>query len=463
MTTPLTRSALSASGIAAEPAPERIVHLGLGAFHRAHQAWYTDAVDAERAWGIAAFTGRSPDAARPIAAQDGLYSLLVRASGGDSVSVIRSIVRAADGSAPDQVLPAIAAPETAIITLTVTEAGYRLGGGGAIDLADPVIAADLELAREVVGGARAPRSVPVSALGRLLVGLELRRRVGAPGLAIVPCDNMPSNGELVRRALLDLADAASDDLARYIADSVGFVSTSVDRITPMTREADIVAAAALSGWDDRAPVVTEPFSDWVLSGEFPSGRPSWEEAGARIVDDIGPFERRKLWLLNGAHSLLAYAGPARGHETVHEAIADPECRASVESFWDEAEAHLPVDLDVAAYRDALLERFENPRIEHRLAQIGRDGVTKLRVRAVPVLRAELAAGRSGAGAAGAIAAWMDAAVEGALPPDPAEAEVAAAARSGSTPELLALIDPELAGDAVALAVIEDSRRAPVSG
>lgn len=464
MTTALTRNALAASGIAADPAPERIVHLGLGAFHRAHQAWYTDAVDAERAWGIAAFTGRSPDAALPLAAQDGLYSLVVRGAAGDSVSVIRSLVRAADGSEPDQVLPAIAAPATAIVTLTVTEAGYRFGGDGAIDLTDPVIAADLELAREVAGGARAPRSVPVSALGRILVGLELRRRAGAPGLAIVPCDNMPSNGELVRQALLDMADAVSDDLTRYIADGVGFVSTSVDRITPATRDADIATVAELSGWRDLAPVVTEPFSDWVLSGAFPAGRPAWELAGARIVDDIRPFERRKLWLLNGAHSLLAYAGPARGHETVHEAIADAECRASVERFWDEAEAHLPADLDVPAYRAALLERFENPRIEHRLAQIGRDGSMKLRVRAVPVLRAELAAGRSGEGAAGAIAAWMDAATRGVLPPDPAETEVAAAAAEReSSRALLALLDPELADDAAALSVVEASRRAPVTG
>ncbi|GAA1685539.1 mannitol dehydrogenase family protein [Microcella alkalica] len=464
MTIPLTRSALAASGVATDPAPERIVHLGLGAFHRAHQASYTDAVDVERAWGIAAFTGRSAGAAAPLAAQDGLYSLVVRGAGGDSVSVMRSIVRAVDGSTPDQVLSAIAAPATAIVTLTVTEAGYRFGGDGTIELADPVIASDLVLARRVAGGARPAGSVPVSALGRILVGLELRRRAGGPGLAIVPCDNMPSNGELVRQALLDMADAVSDDLTRYVTDVVSFVSTSVDRITPATRDADIATVAELSGWDDRAPVVTEPFSDWVLSGGFPSGRPAWEQAGARIVDDIRPFERRKLWLLNGAHSLLAYAGPARGHETVHEAIADAACRASVERFWDEAEAHLPADLDVPAYRAALLERFENPRIEHRLAQIGRDGSMKLRVRAVPVLRAELAAGRSGEGAASAIAAWMDAAALDTLPPDPAEEEVAAAAAArDSSRALLGFLDPELADDSAALAVVEASRRAAVSG
>jgi fructuronate reductase len=464
VTRSLTRAALSASGIPADPAGVRIVHLGLGAFHRAHQAWYTDAVDADRAWGIAAFTGRSPEAARPLAAQDGLYSLVVRSADGDDLSIVRSIVHAGDGAAPGEALPALAAVDTALVTLTVTEAGYRFGSNGAIDPADPVIAADLQIVRGLAAGALDPSAVPVSALGRVLAGLELRRRSGAPGLAIVPCDNMPSNGELVRTALLDLAAAVSDDLARYVGTQVGFVSTSVDRITPATREEDLASVVTLSGWADQAPVVTEPFSDWVLSGDFPSGRPAWENAGARIVDDISPYERRKLWLLNGAHSLLAYAGPARGHETVHEAIVDPECRAAVEAFWDDAASHLPADLEVNSYRDALLERFENPRIEHRLAQIGRDGSTKMRVRAIPVLRAERAAGRSGEGAAHAIATWMDAAVRGDLPPDPfAEAVAVAAAQRDATRSLLAVLDAELAEDASAVAALEQARRAPVSG
>jgi fructuronate reductase len=462
VTTPLTRHALSASGIPADPAAVRIAHLGLGAFHRAHQAWYTDVVDTERQWGIAAFTGRSPEAARPLAAQGGLYSLVVRSAERDDVSIVRSIVHAGDGAASGELLPVLAAADTAIVTLTVTEAGYRFGPDGAVDLADEIIAADLDIVRAVVGGAAAPSALPISALGRVLVGLELRRRADAPGLAIVPCDNMPSNGELVRSALLDMAAAVSDDLASYIADRVGFVSTSVDRITPATRESDIAAVADLSGWLDHAPVVTEPFSDWVLSGDFPGGRPEWQNAGARIVDDINPFERRKLWLLNGAHSLLAYAGAARGHETVHEAIADAECRAAVEAFWDEAAAHLPADLGVSDYRAALLARFENPRIEHRLAQIGRDGSTKMRVRAVPVLRAERAAGRSGEGTARAIATWMDAAARDQLPPDPFAAEVALAARQrDSSRALLALLDAELAEDASALAAVDQARRTPV--
>lgn len=448
----------------AEPAPARIVHLGLGAFHRAHQAWYTDTVDHERRWGITAFTGRSPEAAVPLATQDGLYSLAVRSADGDRVSIVRSIVRAADGSVPDDVARAISAPDTALITLTVTEAGYRLGPDARVRRHDAVIAADIERARHVAGGARSSEIAPVSALGRILVGLEMRRRADAPPLAVVPCDNMPNNGALVRQALLDVASVVSDDLATYIAAYVEFVSTSVDRITPATRPEDIARVAALTGWDDRAPVVTEPFSDWILSGHFPSGRPAWEQSGAQVVDDIRPFERRKLWLLNGAHSLLAYAGPSRGHHTVHEAIADDECRDAVEQFWDEAQAHLPDDLDVASYRAALLERFANPRIEHRLAQIGRDGSAKLRVRAVPVLRAELNAGRSGAGAARAIAAWMDAAARNSLSDDPLSAQIAqAVAERDSSRALLSLLDAELAEDSAARAVVDAARRVTAPG
>ena len=203
-------------------------------------------------------------------------------------------------------------------------------------------------------------------------------------------------------------------------------------------------------------MVAEPFSNWVLSGDFPAGRPRWEDAGAVFVDEIEPYENRKLWLLNGAHSLLAYAGQLRGHTTVAQALADPLCLQAVEEFWDEAEANLSgpegnaADLQIPAYRAALLERFGNARIAHHLAQIAMDGSTKLRMRAVPVLRAERAAGRSGAAAALMIAAWMDYSAASAAFQDPLADEVAAANRLAGaerTRALLALVDPALAGDA----------------
>ena len=173
-----------------------------------------------------------------------------------------------------------------------------------------------------------------------------------------------------------------------------FASSMVDRITPTTTDADRELVTAELGYVDASPVATEPFHEWVMTGRFPAGRPRWEDAGARVVDDVTPFEQRKLWLLNGSHSLLAYAGSIRGHASIDEAIADPACRRWVEALWDEAAPHLPLPADdVAAYRAALLDRYANPRIRHRLAQIVADGSTKIIVRTVPVIRAERAAGR----------------------------------------------------------------------
>jgi fructuronate reductase len=181
----------------------------------------------------------------------------------------------------------------------------------------------------------------------------------------------------------------------------------VDRITPAVTAADRAAVLAATGVADRAPVVTEPFSEWVISGTFAAGRPAWDSAGAVFTDDVTPFEQRKLWLLNGAHSLLAYAGPVHGHRTVAAAIADDWCRDLVERWWDEASSHLSLAPPaVRAYRQALLERFANQRIEHLLAQIAVDGSQKLAVRIVPVLVAERAAGRLPQGAIMTLAAWF---------------------------------------------------------
>jgi fructuronate reductase len=178
----------------------------------------------------------------------------------------------------------------------------------------------------------------------------------------------------------------------------------VDRITPRTTAAEIEWVREHCGFEDASPVVTEPFHSWVLSGDFPAGRPRWEEAGAQFVEDIAPYENRKLWLLNGSHSLLAYAGQQRGHRTVADALSDPQCAEWMEAFWNEAEAHLPPD--TAGYRAALRERYSNTRISHNLAQIAIDGSSKLRIRAIPVLRAERGAGRDGVGSARLIAAWI---------------------------------------------------------
>ena len=455
---PLTRDAFAArEGRTDATAPIRIVHIGLGAFHRAHQAWYTAQADPEGEWGIAAFTGRNATAARELAQQGGLYTLVERSAEGDNASVVPSIVEAVDGAELGRFVDLLAASSTAIVTTTVTEPGYRLTATAQPNLDDAAVRADIDWLSGHLGDepARSFDGGPTTTLGRLVLGLHARRLAGGEPLAIVPCDNMPDNGAFVATGLTAIARLANPQTADWISGNVSFVSTSVDRITPKTTTADIEEAAAISGWLDLSPVITEPFRDWVLSGDFPAGRPAWERAGARFVDDIEPFERRKLWLLNGAHSLLAYAGRLRGHETVATAIADETCLGWVTSFWDEAASHLPDGLDLDAYRSSLLERFSNARIEHKLAQIGMEGVTKLRVRFVAVLLAERAAGRNGAAGIRAIGSWLSLVTSGAELPDAQAPAIAAALASGTGRDaaLLRLIDDRLADDAAILSDI----------
>lgn len=452
---PLRRATLTERTL--KTPPVRIVHLGLGAFARAHQAWYTSVADTDREWGIAAFTGRSRGIADLLAPQDGLYTLVERSARSDRAEVISSVTEVHDGADLERLVALLSAPETAIVTLTITEGGYRLGADATLNMQDPVVAGDIAALRTASAG---HMPAVASALARIVVGLHARAAAAGP-LAIVPCDNLPNNGALTRAAVLALAANVSRDLPGWIEKNVSFVSTSVDRITPRTREVDLNVVAQLAGWQDAAPVVTEPFSDWVLCGTFPAGRPLWERAGARFVDEIEPFERRKLWLLNGAHSLLAYLGRLRGYDTVADAISDPECRKAVLMLWDDAAAHLPAELlELDSYRSALVTRFENPRIEHRLAQIGEDGVTKLRVRIVPVLLAERAAGRQARAETMALAAWVSLHLLGADLPD-TEREALDHARASDDPvrALLAVVDERLPADPAALSAVRDAVRA----
>ena len=427
-------------------APVRIVHMGLGAFHRSHQAWYTQHARDAAEWGIASFTGRRPDAAEVLAAQDGLYTVVERSDAGDSFEVIGSIVEAVDGADVGLFVELVAAPLTSVITLTITEAAYRLGADGKLDTQAPDVVADLSV---LAGGSGSGK--PTTPLGRLVLGLAARRDADAGPLAVVCCDNLSNNGTVARSAVMGMAKAFDAGLAAWIDVNVSFVSTSVDRITPRTTDADIDAVAAACGYRDESPVVAEPFRNWVLSGDFPAGRPHWEDAGAIFVDEIEPYENRKLWLLNGAHSLLAYAGQLRGHKTVAEALADDFCRRAVEDFWDEAAANLRgEDLRIPEYRTALLERFGNSRIAHHLAQIAMDGSAKLRMRALPVLRAERAAGRSGQAAARMIAAWSAYTATATGLQDPLAEDIAAAnllTGRARLEALLGLVDPDLVGDA----------------
>lgn len=418
------------SGVAARPAaapPVRIVHLGLGAFSRSHLAWYTAHAEDASEWGIAAYAGRSRDLADRLTAQGGLYTLVERGPERDRFEVIGSVVRAHAGDDLESLLRDLAAPETAVVTLTITETGYASTPDGSPDLDHFGMAKDLEVLRALGSDAAvATRARPVTALGRLVLGLELRRRADGPALALVSCDNLPDNGGRLRRGIEGLAAAAFPALPDWLAGHVSFVSTSVDRITPRAEAEDVAEIAATTGWLDEAPVIAEPFSDWVLSGDFSAGRPAWESAGATFVSDLEPYEFRKLWMLNGAHTLLACAGLLRGHVTVAEAIADPECRSAVERLWDEDARNLPAGLCLDRYRAALLERFSNARIEHRLEQIAIDSLAKLRVRVAPVAERERLAGRTAHGCATVIGAWAAALNAGFCRTDAAEGDITAA-------------------------------------
>jgi fructuronate reductase len=437
----LSRSA----GYGRAAAPVRIVHLGLGNFFRAHQAWYTDRAADGDEWGIAAFTGRSAAMADTLRPQEGLYTLITKAADGDQFDVISSIaaVHAADDPAWSQYWRS---PDLAVVTFTVTEAAYLRGSDGRLDASRPDVQADLDAITS--GSPQAARTVP----GRVVAGLLVRRAAGAGPLTLLPCDNLPQNGAALAAVVDDVANAVDTDLAAWIADTVAFGTTMVDRITPATTDEDRQAVLDATGVVDAAPVPTEPFSEWVVAGAFPAGRPDWESAGARVVDDVSPFEDRKLWLLNGSHSLMAYAGSVRGHATVAEAVADPDVRGWVEQWWDEAGSHVPLPAEeVRAYRAALLARYANPRIRHALAQIAADGSQKLPVRILPTLRAEVAAGRVPPGATRAVAAWVaHLRGHGAPVKDARASEVTAlvgGAPADDVARVLEYLDPQLAANA----------------
>ena len=427
-------------------APVRMVHLGVGNFTRAHQAWYTThSPDADQ-WGIAGFTGRRRDTADALAPQDGLYTLITRSGEGDTFELIGALSAVHAAADHEAYLDYLSRPEVAVVTITVTEAAYLRGADGHLDAGLDVIVSDLEALRSD------PRNPVASLPARLVAGLVARRTSGASALTILSCDNLPENGAVTKTVVQDFAALLDETLGDWIDSQVDFATSMVDRITPRTTDEDRALVQQACGYVDAYPVATEPFSEWVISGGFPAGRPRWEEAGATIVADVEPFEQRKLWLLNGSHSMLAYAGSIRGHSTIDEAIADPSCRSWVEMFWDEASRHLTLPAaDIAEYREALLTRFSNPRAGDQLARIAADGSTKLVVRTLPTIRAERAAGRVPIGCATTIAAWiLHLRGLGAPIKDPGAAAAEKAANSGelreAVPAVLDVLEPGLGSD-----------------
>ena len=378
-----------------------IVHLGIGAFHRAHQAIYTD--DALAAapgnWGICGVSLRSPAVRDALSAQDGLYSLAVKSGGGDSYRIcgaVKEVICAPDD--PAATLDRLTDPAVRIVSLTVTEkAYYRSPGIGGLQADDPDILHDLEHPK-----------TPKTALGYLVEALARRRARGTPAFTVLCCDNLPNNGASLAAVTAGFARLRDPGLADWITANVAFPATMVDRIVPATTDADKDSAAQALKLEDTGAVVSEPFTQWVIEDVFPTGRPAWEAGGALFVTDIAPYEQMKLRMLNGSHSLIAYAGYLSGCTYVRDAMADRRLAALVGRHLAAAAATLtPLDaLDYAAYGAALVARFTNPAIAHETYQIAMDGTEKIPQRLlVPAMHA-LQHGQDVRPFAFAVAAWM---------------------------------------------------------
>jgi fructuronate reductase len=381
-----------------------IVHLGLGAFARAHLlACNDDALDAApaAAWGVHGVSLRHADVHDALTPQRGLYTLALRDAAGQRQRVIGSLLDVSVApQQPHLLLDRIAAPSTRIISLTVTEKGYcHDPATRRLRLDHPDIAHDL-----------AHPDAPRSAIGFLVHGLAMRRTQGGAPLTLMSLDNLPANGDTLHGLVLAFAERVSSGLARWIERECTFPNSMVDRIVPRATDADRARSAAELGCDDAGAVVAEPYLAWAVEDRFAAGRPDWSCGGARFVERAAPWEHLKLRMLNGAHSTIAYLGMLGGWATVDAAIAQPAVRAFVDGLMrDEIAPTLAGALpgvDLGAYRNELLARFANPALAHRTAQIAMDGSQKLPQRLLETVRDRLAAGAPIDRLALALAAWL---------------------------------------------------------
>jgi len=377
-----------------------IVHLGIGAFHRAHQAVVIDdRLNAgETSWGIVGASLRSSDTREALQPQDGLYTLAVRSAAAPQYRVIGSIsdVLVAPED-PQALLARLADPAIRIVSLTVTEKGYcHDPATGTLNEDHPDVRHDLSAAL--------PRSAP----GYLVEALARRRKAGVKPFTVLCCDNLPSNGATVKRVLARFARLRDPDLGAFLTDELACPSTMVDRIVPATTDENRAEVSTALGLQDAWPVMAEPFWQWVVEDHFPTGRPDLAASSVELVRDVAPYELMKLRLLNGSHSTLAYLGYLSGRETIADAVGRPALRQIVRRLMEEATVTLrPLPgFDLDAYKASLLARFANPALRHRTWQIAMDGSQKLPPRLVAISRDRLARGLPVGVAALGIAAWM---------------------------------------------------------
>ena len=385
-----------------------IVHFGVGNFHRSHQAMYIDRLlqaGGADDWALCGIGLLERDARMRdvLAAQDGLYTLTLRhPDGTDEISVIGSIRRflhAPDD--PDAVLRQLTDPNVRIVSLTITEGGYvEDPWGGRKATADPLVMA--EIADDL--------AEPRTAFGWIVAALRERRRRGIAPFTVLSCDNVPGNGAVARSSVEAVARLVDAELADWVSSEVAFPSTMVDRITPVTVEADIERIRERFGIEDAWPVATEPFEQWVIEDDFPTGRPDLGSVGATMTSDVHAYEAIKIRLLNGGHQAIAYIGQLAGHEYVHEALAEPRLAAFVREFMEQDAAPtlvVPEGFDVPGYIDELFRRFTNPAIADTLARLGTDASNRIPAFVVPTIVDRLAAGAVPRAGARLIASWRE--------------------------------------------------------
>lgn len=379
-----------------------VIHLGIGAFHRAHQAAVFEQCLAagDLRWGIIGASLRSRGVADQLNPQGGLYTLSVNDASGTRNQVMGAVKKVLVGPEdPAALVAALASHDLHIVTLTITEKGYMLDPASG-----KLMAQHPDIAHDMTGSAQ-PRTAP----GFLARALADRRASGAPALTIISCDNIPHNGKRLRQSVCDVARGWDEGLAQWIEANIAFPQTMVDRIVPATTPEDISALAANAGYVDEGMVKTEPFTQWVIEDWFAGERPDLAAArGVQLTDAVDLWEKAKLRLLNGAHSTLAYLGALAGIDYIHEVVARPAALEMLDHLWDEAASTLtvPDGLDVAAYRAELRGRFENPSLWHRTRQIAMDGSQKLPQRLLETIAALYEAGQQPDKPLLGVAAWM---------------------------------------------------------
>ncbi|KTT53570.1 mannitol dehydrogenase [Pseudomonas oryzihabitans] len=382
-----------------------IVHIGVGGFHRAHQAIYTEALlnqGRDLDWSICGVGLRAEDRAMrdALAGQDYLYTQVVLADEPDTevrvVGAISGMLLAEDGT--QALIDKLAHPGTRIVSLTITEGGYCMDDStGEFNFKLPLIQHDLQHPGD-------PRSV----FGFLLAALAKRRAEGTGPFTVMSCDNLPHNGQVTRKALLAYAALVDEELHGWIAEHVSFPNAMVDRITPMTSAAHREALLAEHGIEDAWPVVCEPFLQWVLEDKFVAGRPAWQDVGVQFTDDVTPYEEMKIKLLNGSHLALTYLGFLKGYRFVHETMADPLFVRYIRTYMDaDVTPQLaPVPgIDLADYKDTLIERFSNRAIADQLERVCSDGSSKFPKFTVPTINRLIEDGKDLDRAALVVAAW----------------------------------------------------------